>query len=142
MGDWWGKGMISRTTVTNDIVTAIAGHCGDDFDAEEWLSEPENIALINDNGDVNLFTYDRPGVYIGHFFYASRGKEALRVAKQMLVHIFHYEEVEVIMGLTPLDKLGARWMARKLGFKSYGEVDTPPGRCELFILNRHEKDTA
>jgi hypothetical protein len=108
------------------------------------VADDKNIALVNLGGDVNLFQFQADGVYIGHFFYVSRGREALRVARDMLARIMTYDEVKVIIGLTPVEKLGAKWLTRKLGFKSYGEVDTVPGRCEMFVLSRmeYEKDLA
>jgi hypothetical protein len=47
-------------------------------------------------------------------------------------------DVEVIEGLSPLGKLGARWLNRKLGFKSHGVVDTVSGPCEIVIMTKNE----
>ena len=109
-----------------------------DFDPYEWVDDRNNIALVNEKGDLNLFQYERPGVYIGHFFYVSRGKEALRTAREMLEAVFSLPEVDAITGLTPEDKLGAKWLTRKLGFKSFGDINTVAGLCELFILTRSD----
>lgn len=136
--------MINRTFDPVIVDEATGGHHGGDFDPTLWLSNPSNIALVNSSGDVNLFQFEREGLYIGHFFYKSRGRAALTAAREMLAFVFSYPEVEVLIGLTPVDKLGAKWLTRKLGFKSYGEVDTIPGRCEMFVLGRNEykKDQA
>ena len=136
--------MIYRTTTTKTIADATEGHHGDDFVVDEWVKNPANVALVNDRGDVNLFQFEREGLFLGHFFYVSRGREALKAAREMLAEIFKYEEVKVLMGLTPVDKLGARWLTRKLGFTSYGIIETPSGDCEMFVLSRpeYEKDAA
>ncbi len=130
--------MIYRTTTPSDIAPRIEGHHGDDFNLSEWLDDTRNIALVNDKGDVNLFQFQTDGLYCGHFFYLSRGKQAVETAQAMLKAVFNYEEVRVIMGLTPVDQLGAKWLSRKLGFSSHGIVETPPGPCEMFILTRLE----
>lgn len=109
-----------------------------DFDPVEWVEDERNIALLNEYGDMNLFQFQTEGTYIGHFFYQSRGKQALESAKKMLRYIFSLPSVDVIIGLTPVEKLGAKWLTRKLGFKSYGEVETLPGLCELFIMTKAE----
>jgi hypothetical protein len=124
------------------VARALEGFHDETFSVEDWMDHPKNIAIVNGD-DLSIFTYERPGVYTGHFFYTSRGKEALRSAKTILAEVFQYD-VTLLMGLTPADKLGAKWLARKIGFKSHGDVETPQGVCELFILTRkeYEEETA
>lgn len=126
--------MIYRTTTPSDL-TYVSEFS--DFDIPDWLSDLRNIALVNDNGDINLFQYDN-GQYIGHYFYRSRGREALKVAEEMLDAIFRYEEVDTLVGLTPDDKRGAKWLSRQLGFQSHGPIEHPLGPCELFVLTRKQ----
>lgn len=125
-----------RTTDLS-VVTRAIGDYDDNFDVGRWLSDSRNIAL-SDGGDVNLFEYKSAGTYEGHFFYRSRGKAAVKTAERMLEEIFSFPQVDVIVGLTPTDKTGAIRLTRHLGFKSYGLVDHPRGRCELFVLTRSE----
>lgn len=112
------------------------------WSAEEWLDDEKNIAL-EEEGDYSLFQYQSPGVYIGHFFYTkSRGRQAINRSKQFLKEIFNdYSEVKVILGLTPLEHLGARWLSKRIGFKSFGTVETEAGECEMFILTRKDYET-
>jgi hypothetical protein len=135
--------MIERTMSSELIAKVTEGYGGCDFNPSAWLSDLRNIALVNNRGDVNLFQYETDGVYIGHFFYVSRGREALQAAIEMLARIFQ-EDVEVLIGITPDDKPAAKWLARKIGFKSYGPVEHVCGPCEIFILSRveYEEDTA
>lgn len=112
------------------------------FNPQKWLESPQNVALTNNNGDIALFERELPGIVTGHYFFHSRGKEALKAAKQMLEEAFTGDyDIKVIRGLTPLDKLGALWMNKKLGFKSYGKVETLAGPCELVILTKKEWET-
>lgn len=103
------------------------------FDPVEWLSIPDNLALTDDSGNWSLFEKGADGVYTGHYFFVIRGKAALTLAKEMLDFIDKETDIKVLRGLTPLTKLGARWMSRQLGFNSHGVVHTVNGPCELFI---------
>src|SRR5690606_5969786 len=72
-----------------------------DFDVIEWLNEPRNYALAKDH-DVAMFSYVRPGVYQGHYFFQSRGRKALKRAEEFLSEFFSYDSVDTVEGLTPL----------------------------------------
>lgn len=112
------------------------------FDPKNWLSNARNVALTNDNGDIALFERELPGIVTGHYFFHSRGREALNAAVEMLKEAFTGDfDIELIRGLTPTDNLGALWMNKKLGFKSYGKVETLAGPCELVILTKKEWET-
>lgn len=114
------------------------------FVPEVWLADRRNIALVNDNGDIGLMEYDKDGVYFGHEFFNSRGKDALKAAREMIETFFTEHPVLVIQGLTPIERKGARWLNRQIGFTSHRIIDTDlEGPCELFILTKEafmEKD--
>ena len=110
----------------------------DGFDPEEWLADHRNIAL-EINGDFALFEYADKGVYTGHYFFKSRGKRAVERGRDLLHEAFMGGHgIKAIRGLSPLEKLGARWLNRQLGFKSYGVIQTSVGPCELVILTKQE----
>jgi hypothetical protein len=111
------------------------------FYPDLWLSIPMNVVLTNENGDVGLFerTAEMDGTVTGHYFFHSRGREALRTAKEMLREIFTGPyDVTSIVGLTPLEKKGALWMNRQLGFGHEEEVDTVAGPCRFVLLTKQE----
>lgn len=113
-----------------------------DFDPIDWISNPRNIALVNELDDMALFEANKPGSVTGHYFFQSRGKMALTSGKSFLAEIFNpCYNIETIQGLTPLTNLGARWISRQLRFKSYGIVKTLNGPHEIFILTRKEYNT-
>lgn len=133
--------IITRTTHLEDILQATDAYKHElhGWYPDEWIKNPDNVALINENKDVSLFQQMLPGVMFGHYFYHSRGREALKTALAMRDEIFSGPyNVQVVQGLTPLQKLGARWLNRKLGFKSYGVIDTVAGPCEVVILTKEE----
>ena len=81
------------------------------FDHQAHLDDHDHILLVNDNRDVGYFCHEYPGVYTGHWFFLSRGKEAKQVAKEMLDYAFANHNVRTIRGVTKVDMKAARWMA-------------------------------
>ena len=108
------------------------------FDAHDWVLDSRNIGLINDLGDITLFQYLEDGKYFGHFFYQSRGKQAIETAEEVLKEVFKNYPVEVIIGLTPITHLGARWLSKRIGFKEHGIINGLSGKEVLFIMTKSE----
>ncbi len=109
------------------------------FNPEEWLSNPLNVALTDSEGNYSLFEREALGVVSGHYFMVARGREAFKLAKQMLHEIFTGPyDVKVIRGFTPVEHKGALWMNKQLGFKEYGNVETQAGTMRLVILTKLE----
>lgn len=107
--------------------------------ADEWLSNPTNIALENDLGDIALFEIGFKNIYSGHYYFKSRGKQAIKSAKEFLDHLFNTcYNIHVLIGLTPITNKPARWMSRQVGFKSHGIVEGPKRQYEMFILTKRE----
>jgi hypothetical protein len=109
------------------------------FFPAEWLENPLNIALTDGEGNYALFEREGLGLVSGHYFMRARGKQALQLAKEMLHEIFTGPyDVQVIRGLTPTHHKGALWMNKRLGFKSYGTIETTVEPYELVILTKSE----
>lgn len=107
--------------------------------AEEWLSDPTNIALENEAGDLALFEIGHHNIYSGHYYFKSRGREAIKAAHGFLDEIFNScYNIDVILGLTPITNRPARWLSRQVGFKSYGVVEGPKRHYEMFIITKKE----
>lgn len=110
------------------------------FEPNEWLKNPDNLAITDGEGNFALFEKTLgDGVYTGHYVFQSRGKEAKEIALQMLDYLFENTDIRVVRGLTPLTKLAARWMSRQIGFKSQGVIHTDFGPCELFVIVKDSK---
>lgn len=126
------------------IVSKATNQCEDQLqhlDLSEWLSNPINVALTNDNGDVAMFErqYRQPNTVCGHYFFHSRGKQARQAAQELLAEAFTGPYgIEIIVGLTPVTHKGALWMNKQLGFKSHGQIDTEVGPCEFVMLTKQE----
>lgn len=111
------------------------------FNPEEWLAHPTNIALTNEYGDVALFErqYLKSNMVCGHYFFHSRGPRAAKAAIELLKEAFTGPyNIDIITGLTPLDKTGALRMNEFLGFQSHGQLDTVIGPCEFVMLTKQE----
>lgn len=135
--------MVTRTRNVLSVQKAVAQYADRivGFDPVVWLSDPSNIALTNRQGDIALFEDQSkmPGAVCGHYFFFSRGRDAIKTSKEMLKEIFkHGYGVDRIIGLTPVDNLGALWMNKRLGFKEYGEIGTEAGLCKFVILTKNE----
>lgn len=131
-----------RTYDVNKVKAATAQYAREieGFHPEEWLANKKNIALINDNDDVALFEHqaDLLNTVCGHYFFFSRGKEAVKAAEQFLEEVFETTYVQIITGLTPSDHKAALWMNRRLGFSQHGEVSTVIGPCKFVVLTKQE----
>ncbi len=107
------------------------------MDMKAWLENKNNIMLECD-GSIGLGTMEYPGVYTGHYLFAHKGKDAVRVAKKMLAWMFD-NGTKVMRGETPVDNRPALMMNRLLGFKSYGVNESPKwGLHEHFMLTAEE----
>jgi len=108
------------------------------FDLGPWLSDDNNLAFIDDTGNLGLLEYDTPGVYNSHMFFCSRGRDAINKATEMIGNAFEHYPVQVMRGYTDVSNRAARWMDRQLGYTSYGVLSTLNPPCELFILTKKE----
>lgn len=130
-----------RTFDISKIKAAVAQYAEEieGFDPYYWLQNPNNIALINDNDDVALFEhqYRLTNTVCGHYFFFSRGKQAVAAAQKFLEEIFSNEyKVDTIIGLTPENHKAALWMNRRLGFKDNGQIDSITGPCRFVTLTK------
>jgi hypothetical protein len=108
-------------------------------DVIEWLSNPDNIVLENDKGDIALFEKGVKNYYSGHYYFKSRGKEAKESGKELLDELFNTcYNIHMVLGMVPITHLGARWMSKALRFKSYGVIKHDGEWFELFILTKKE----
>jgi hypothetical protein len=132
-----------RTFDAIKIETAINHFLGpaNKVDPIEWLSYPENIVLENEVGDLALFEYSFPikKVYSGHYYFQSRGRAAITAGRGFLDELFNScYNINIVMGLSPMEHKGARWISKQLGFTSYGTEELNDKQYELFIITKKE----
>lgn len=107
------------------------------FYPREWILDDRHVAL-REGDSYGLFQQDLPGVYIGHYFFTVKGKEAMALARKMIDEIFSKHDCRLLIGLTPVEKRHAAWMTRQLGFKSYGKIEWDGKEVELFQMTKDE----
>lgn len=100
---------------------------------EEWLKVPGNL-MYRYGEDVGLATYDYPGLYSVHWFFRSKGKEALKVTALMLDDLFTHHGAKVVRGVIHMDNKPARFLAKYLGFERISIEEFPDGPNELILL--------
>jgi len=113
----------------------------EDVNAEEWVADPANIILENEHGDLALFEYGllTSKLYSGHYYFKSRGRQAIKAARDFLDEIFNTcYNISIMIGLTPVKYKAARWITRQIGFTSYGFEEIHGKEYELFILTKKE----
>jgi hypothetical protein len=111
------------------------------FSATHWLSDPRNIAL-RIGPDLSMFDHLGPNIYMGHSWFATRGRAALAHGRAMLDAMFHDYGAELIRGETPTTKPAALMFAKLLGFTVTGEAIRPIGKVtlsELRFTNLHAR---
>ena len=110
------------------------------YGPEAWIANTDNVVLTDGEGSYALFERTGlPHVVIGHYLLQARGKDALRVSREMLDKIFSDKYgVEIIQGFTPLSNLGARWISKKLGFTSHGVVHEDGKPFEYVMLTKQD----
>jgi hypothetical protein len=132
---------VERTYSRDLIEPAVEFMLGKDhtIDVQGWIDNPKHIVLLNDKGDLALFEPGVKHIYSGHYFFKSRGKEAIKSAKEFLDTLFNTcYNIDMVMGLVPVEKLGAKWITRRLGFTSCGPIEHNGLHYEQFILTKKE----
>lgn len=79
------------------------------------------ITLVSDDGGFFLEPITET-VFEAHMFFApeSRGKKAIKAAREGLLYMFQEKGALVIFGRIPLEDRAARLMTRWVGFKAIG----------------------
>lgn len=108
-----------------------------DTDFETWLGNKANVMLV-EGESVGLACHEYPGVYTGHYLFKVHGKEALKLARRMMEWMVEHEGAKAFTGITPVYKRAARIFNRKLGFTSFGLIETERGLHEMFCITADE----
>ena len=107
-------------------------------DLATWYTLPKCLMLI-DGQDVGLATYDYPGVYTVHWYYQSRGRDAIELAKKMCALMFTDYGAQALRGIIKHRLKASRWATRQVGFKSTGFVTDAHGEeCEVLCATKDE----
>lgn len=105
-----------------------------------WIEDDSNIVLTNSANDFALFERMMPGVVTGHYFFQTRGKQAIKAAEEFITELFSNLSYDVycIRGLVPIENRASSWITRRLGFTLHETVETTLGLHEVFTLTKQE----
>lgn len=89
------------------------------LDAWAFLEDEKNILLSDGRDNFSLMhRTDDPHVFEGHVFFSNaKGKEALKLARKMILHLILSEGLLKMFTVIPEDNKKSRWFVRQLGFK-------------------------
>lgn len=131
-----------RTYDQNVVQKALELYSGEieGLDLTEWLANTLNIALVNSKGDVSLLEHQAhlENTVCAHYFYFSRGKEAIKTAQEFMKEVFTEYYPEVIIGMTPENHKGALWLNRRLGLTEHGTINTVIGPCRFVMITKQQ----
>ena len=99
----------------------------------DWVRNPMNVA-ITEGDDLALFDYIEPGVYEGHFFFQSRGKEAVEATRIITARML--ETAHLIIGRVPLINRKAGVIARSAGYHYVGISHTEHGPVFVYLAGK------
>lgn len=103
-----------------------------------WFSRPKNMLFLDGN-NAGIASYQYPGVYMVHWYFSVRGRQAIDLGKAMIKNLFENYDAETVCALIKTKLKASRWAARQVGFKSQGIVMYPDGdENELFTLTKDE----
>lgn len=110
------------------------------FDAEKLVFFTSNI-LLQEDDNFALFEYYDNGIYWGHYFFSSaRGKDAVRLAAEMLKALkVHDPTTEAVYGCVPSDNKKAIWITRKLGFEYLYTMNTGLGAMQIYRMGMNNE---
>lgn len=104
-------------------------------DNATWLANHDNLMYV-EGENVGLATFDYPGMYTLHWFYKSRGKEALKVCKRMIEKLIAEQDVKVLRGVIHMDNKPSRFLAKRMGFQRVSIEEFLDGPNELIYMTK------
>lgn len=104
----------------------------------QWFNMPKNLMFVEDD-NAGLATYEYYGVYNVHWYFTVRGREAIELAKRMIVNLFENYDAELIRGMIETKLKASRWACRQVGLTSHGIIVDPRfGEMEMFTATKDE----
>lgn len=102
----------------------------------EWLAVPGNLMYVSGR-DVGLATFDYPGLYSVHWFYTDvKGKEAVKLAVDMLDDVFTNHGAKAVRGVIHMDNKPARFLAKHMGYERISIEEFADGPNEVILLTK------
>jgi hypothetical protein len=98
---------------------------------EPFLSDLNNVCLVSGEGGA-IFVWRGPWIYETHVFFEKRGKEVLKLSREMLEWMRRECGAKLFWAAVPIESRHVIMFTRLMGWKSQGIADLSHGTCELF----------
>lgn len=98
----------------------------------EWVSEPNNIALLEDD-DLALFDYQGPGQYAIHLFFESRGRAAIERVKHFTRQMFDEFGAHMLVAYVPAFRRDVAYVAAQSGWHYAGNRMSNFGPVRVYL---------
>lgn len=105
---------------------------GNRADFDSFLSDTNNVCLVSGEGGA-IFVWRGPGIYEVHVFFEQRGREVLKLSRDILEIMRKDHGARLFWAAVPVTSRHVIMFTRLMGWKSQGFGDFPQGRCELFL---------
>lgn len=99
---------------------------------EPFLADTLNVCLVSGEGGA-IFVWRGPGIYEVHVFFEQRGREVMKLSREMLDIMRKEHGARLFWAAVPTESRHVIMFTRLMGWKSQGFAVQPQGRCELFI---------
>lgn len=125
--------MIRRATLDdveqiNDWVWRDSGKRPDFTD---FIADRMNVCLLSGEGGA-LFVWRGPGIFEVHVFFEQRGKEVIRLSREMLDWMRDHG-AKLFWAAVPVESRRVVMFTRLMGWRSRGTEHLSHGVCELFV---------
>jgi hypothetical protein len=129
-----GGGLMTvKRSYNADALRAARGEYVFAADDDAWVANTKNV-MYEKGPDVGLATYDYPGLYTVHWFFKSKGKQALVSAAEMLNDLFTNYGAKAVRGVIHMDNKPSRFLAKYVGFEKISVEEFLDGPNELMLL--------
>lgn len=101
-----------------------------------WVQNPHHISKSID-GNTMLFEMEAGGLCQFHWLRTEAGgRNAIETTREAMRQVFDETNAVTIYGLVPVDHKASAMMARWIGARHCGDIQTDKGRCQLFLITR------
>lgn len=97
-----------------------------------FLADRMNVCLIEGEGGA-IFVWRGPAIYEVHVFFEQRGREVLKLSREMLRIMREEHGARLFWAAVPVESRHVIMFTRLMGWKSRGVENLAHGWCELFI---------
>lgn len=101
-----------------------------------WVEDPLHISKTI-AGNTMLFELEPEGLVHFHWLDTKTpGRAAIDATREAMLQVLDETNAGTIYGLVPAFRKDSALMARWIGARYCGDIETDKGRCQIFIITR------